>query len=299
MSRILRLGISGSSFLRVVPAEVAQVLFSTARTGGFQKLDRRQNDLMAGFMRDMIGAMNRPEVSSFEVYHSAVWDRDMVLKAVEEDTSLEHWSVHAPYGRFFDPSSPDPQIRASAISSAVDSIEAAVRIGAKVLVIHPGADVQYAVSRAERLRNAVETLGTIEALARKHGVRLAIEPLPKGEIGNTIEEVIEIVERLNSDDTGVNFDVNHLFPPEEIPDMIVRAGRRIVSVHISDQDGQERHWMPFRGRIDWRETLSALLQAGYTGPLIYETHVEGAQTCSEVVDAIVENYIKLRAAAGI
>ncbi len=92
---------------------------------------------------------------------------------------------------------------------------------------------------------------------------------------------------------GVNFDVNHLFPPEAIPGMIRKAGSRILNVHVSDQDGIERHWLPFAGTMDWAEVLKALTDAGYTGPLIYETHIRDASNCMEAGRIIVDNYHRL------
>lgn len=277
---------------------MVKAVFVTAQHGVPRKLDDRQNGLMVEFMRQMMRAMGRPEVACMECYHSMVWDRDAVLDVVAADTSVEHWSVHAPYGRCFDPSSPDPDIRRGAAAAAADAIDAAVRIGAQVVVVHPGADVAYPVSRDERLDHAVDTLGLAADLAAANGIRMAVEPMPKSEVGNTLDELLEIVDRLDSPVVGVNFDVNHLFPPEEIPAMIRRTGSRILSVHVSDQDGEERHWLPFEGDIDWRETLEALGETGYEGPLIYETHIRGAQTCDDVVSAIVDNYEQLRAACG-
>lgn len=298
MSTRFRLGISGSSFLHVVPREVAKAVFVTAQHGVPRQLDDHQNGLMVEFMRRMTGAMARPEVACVECYHSMVWDRDAVLDVVAADTAVEHWSVHAPYGRCFDPSSPDPDIRRGAAAAAADAIEAAARIGAGIVVAHPGADVDYPVSRDERLGHAVDTLKLAADLAAANGIRLAVEPLPKSEVGNTLDELLEIVDRLDPPGVGINFDVNHLFPPEEIPGMIRRAGPRILSVHVSDQDGEERHWLPFEGSIDWLETLQALDEVGYKGPLIYETHIRNARTCDDVVGAIVDNYVKLRALGG-
>ena len=49
------------------------------------------------------------------------------------------------------------------------------------------------------------------------------------------------------------------------------VGPRLMALHISDNDGsEERHWLPFEGVIDWPAFCSALKEAGYDGPLMYE-----------------------------
>ncbi len=98
-------------------------------------------------------------------------------------------------------------------------------------------------------------------IAGEKGMDIGVEPLPKDEIGSSLDEVFAVIERIDRPNVGINFDVNHLYPPEEIPSLIRRAGPLMMSVHISDQDGQERHWLPFEGTLDWREVIAALVDA--------------------------------------
>ena len=52
---------------------------------------------------------------------------------------------------------------------------------------------------------------------------------------------------------------------------IVKLGRRILTVHISDYDFiDERHWLPGEGKNDWNAILAALQAVGYAGPFMYE-----------------------------
>jgi sugar phosphate isomerase/epimerase len=263
------------------------------------KFDDHLNLLMVDYMRDMVRAMDAAGIETMECYHSLLWDKEMVLDVLRQ-TALEFWSVHAPYGRFLDPSSPDKDIRDSSLAAFVDSIDVASRLGAKVVVAHPGAAVAYDVPKPERIPFVVEVIGRAADIAGVHGIKIGVEPLPKDEVGNSLEAVLEIIERIDRPNVGVNFDVNHLYPPERIPGLIRKAGSLIVSTHISDQDGVERHWLPFQGTLDWREVLSAFADAGYRGPLVYETHIMDASSCDEAAERIVENYnrlIELRPAA--
>lgn len=297
MLKALRLGISGSSFIYVMPKELRIAAYVTPVKETPTKFDDRLNAMMVEFTREMMrtvnGVADGDTGCALECYYSTAWDTDSVIEIVLDDPRVELWSVHGPYGRFLNLSAPTESVRENAVSAYFDTIGLAARLGAKLVVAHPGANVKHGMSKADALRLAVDPFRRIADLAGENGIRVAIEPLPKNEVGSSITEVLEIIERVDRPNVGVNFDVNHLFPPEAIPGMIRQAGSKILSVHISDQDGIERHWLPFMGTLDWREILTALVDIGYTGPLIYETHIHDVKSCDQVGAAIVENYKRL------
>ena len=277
----------------IMPKELIFAAYVNVKGSKPQKLDDRQNAMMAEFMCDMMRTVNSMQIDSLECYHSACWDSERILEIIKDNPSVEFWSVHAPYGQFADPSSPDPEIRQSAIESFSDAISVAAKLGAKVVVCHPGAQVEYDVPKQKRLELSADLLRQVADIADGHGIKLAVEPLPKQEAGNSLDEVLWIIEKINRTNVGINFDVNHLYPPESVPALIEKAGELILSVHISDQDGQERHWLPFQGTLDWQAILKSLKKAHYTGPLIYETRTKEAHTCDDVGRMVVENYGRL------
>ncbi len=297
MSRPIRLGISGSSFIFLMPDELRIAAYVTPVTGTPAKLDDRHNRMMLDFTRDMMRAVNQVAEGdtgcALECYYSSSWDADAVLDVVLDDPKVEFWSVHGPYGKHFDFSCPSAPVRENAVAAYLDAVRIAARLGANVIVAHPGANQDYGVPRSEAITLLVEPFRRIADYADERNIRIAIEPLPKSEVGNSLDVVLDIIERIDRPNVGVNFDVNHVFPPEKIPAMIRQAGSRIMSVHISDQDGVERHWLPFRGALDWREILAALVDTGYTGPLIYETHIRDVESCPQACGVIVENYEEL------
>lgn len=291
--RRFRLGISTSSFLYAMPRELVQSSVIAAQRGRASVFDTRQNEAMKSFMRELMNAVNPSSIASMECYHSLSWEKEPIIEIVLDDPHVELWSVHAPYGRWFNPSSPEQESRSGALTACMDAVDVAARIGAGIVVVHPGADVPYDEPRDVRLKYAVEVIKQVADTAGERGIKIAVEPMPLSEIGNTLEEIFAIINGINRPNVGINFDTNHLFPPEAIPDLIRRCGELILSVHVSDQDGQERHWLPFEGTLDWRQVLSALAEVGYGGPLIYEAHIRDAKSCAEVVRRIEENYARL------
>lgn len=276
-----------------MPADILDALIAAVRQSKLPELDSRQKREMADFMRGVMRVMNSMDIDAMECYHSLLWDNDELSAILLDKPKVEFWSVHAPYGRSSDPSSPNADIRRAAIKAYLHGVDLAKRLGASVIVAHPGANVEYDVPKQARLEFAAETLKEIADKAGESGIRVAVEPLPKQEAGNSLDEVLWIVEQIDRPNVGINFDVNHLFPPEDIPSLIRKAGDRIFSVHISDQDGQERHWLPFMGTLDWREILAAFIEVGYTGPLIYETHITEVKSHEDVGRIVVENYKRL------
>jgi hypothetical protein len=63
--------------------------------------------MMVDFMRDMMRVMNTMDIDAMECYHSVTWDNEPILEVMLDNPKVEFWSVHAPYGRYIDPSSPD------------------------------------------------------------------------------------------------------------------------------------------------------------------------------------------------
>lgn len=293
MLKPLRLGVSGSSFIYVMPREVLRAAYGPALRERPRRFDDHHNGLMTGFMRDLARVVSESRIEAMECYHSTCWDSEPIIEILRGTPNVEFWSVHAPYGRYADLSSPDPEAREGAVYAYGHGIGVAARLGAEVVVVHPGANDQYDVPKQTRIDFSVETLKAVADTAGEQGIRLAVEPLPKREAGNTLDEVLEILAKVDRPNVGINFDVNHLFPPEDIPALIRKAGDLIFSVHISDQDGEERHWLPLAGSLDWQAVLAALVEVGYKGPLIYETHIKEVTNCEEAARAVVENYERL------
>lgn len=248
---------------------------------------------MVDFTREMMDAVNSTDISALECYHSTIWDADRVLEPILDNPNVEFWSVHAPYGRMNDPSSPDPEIRASAYKAYCAGVDVAHRLGAKVVVAHPGAKAEYDMPQTERLKLVPEVIARVADYAAQYDIKIAVEPLPNDEPGSTLEEVLWILDEVDKPNAGLNIDVNHLFPAAAIPGMIRKAGKRIFSTHISDQDDHERHWLPFEGKLDWSAVLEAFTEVGYQGPLVYETHIRTAQTVKEAAQIVVDNYNRL------
>ena len=101
------------------------------------------------------------------------------------------------------------------------------------------------------------------------GIQIAMENLTPNRLVETSAEALEIVEAVG-DNIGICFDVNHLFA-EPIRDFIRNAGKCIITMHVTDNDGiAERHWIPGEGVIDWQELFAELEKINYDSTMIAE-----------------------------
>jgi sugar phosphate isomerase/epimerase len=271
---------------------MAPDMWGTVSRGG--RFDDEQNRQMLVFMRGMLSAMKACGAECMECYHALAWDRETVTAIVEELWDGEIWAVHAPYGGHAEPSVPDPEIRRAAVRAIAESGEIARRLGAGLVVVHPGASIPISISRGERLHNCVESLKEAADELGELGIRMAVEPLPKDEPGNSFDELARIVEGVGRPNVGVCLDTNHLFPQGSLPGWIRKLGPLLLTVHTSDHDGEnECHWLPFSGVVEWGSVIRALVDIGYAGPVIYESWGSCNGTYAETAAAIEDSYLRL------
>jgi sugar phosphate isomerase/epimerase len=84
--------------------------------------------------------------------------------------------------------------------------------------------------------------------------------------------MLRLIEHIDSNALGINFDPSHLFPVGETPHVVIyQLAERIFHCHFSDNDGTTNvRWRPGEGKIDWEAVLVALRDTGYDGVISIE-----------------------------
>jgi D-psicose/D-tagatose/L-ribulose 3-epimerase len=126
----------------------------------------------------------------------------------------------------------------------------------------------------EAIGRLVENLRPVVAHAENRGVTLGIEPLNRYETSliNTVEQALEVVDRIGSKHCGVALDTFHMNIEEKDPQAAVHsAAGRIAHVQVCGND----RGAPGRDHTDWPSFLKALDEAGYSGPLCIESFSAG------------------------
>jgi len=217
------------------------------------------------------------------------------LAKIAEEAGVELWSIHLPFSRNLDISHPSNELRAIALYTNRTLIEAAGDVGIKVAVLHPSSEPISDEERPERLARSREAIIMLQEECDRHGLKLAVENLPRTCLCNRSEEMISL---LAGTGAGVVFDTNHSLVEDSVSFLsaLIDGGLDIYSLHISDYDfTDERHRLPGDGINDWRGLLSQLERAGYGGPLMYEVPWKPKERDELTYDELAENMRRLAA----
>jgi D-psicose/D-tagatose/L-ribulose 3-epimerase len=124
--------------------------------------------------------------------------------------------------------------------------------------------------RKQTIDRLVEALRPVVEYAGDHGVTLALEPLNRFETSliNTVDQAMEVVERLDSSALGVCLDTFHMNIEEKDPSAAARAaGRRIAHVQACGTD----RGTPGADQFGWSGFVGALTEAEYQGAVCIES----------------------------
>lgn len=212
------------------------------------------------------------------------------LMRMIRSTGRKSESYHAPYGTEWDLSSPDEEIRKGAAALFKGLFPEAKQLGAELLVIHGSYEPILENERKTRVSQLRKSLIELDAELKRNSFRIAVELLPRSCIGNTAEELLEVI--AGFDDTfGVCLDVNHMMGRgKELAQTVITLGQKLYSLHISDYGGiDECHWLPGKGIIDWEAFFNALQTVNYKGIFNYELRLT-ERSVKERIAAVEKNY---------
>ncbi len=203
------------------------------------------------------------------------------------EAEMQVWSVHAPFGGGVDLSAPDELARRESVGQIRRAYEVASALGANYVVVHAGVTTGDEDEQQIRLRQSLRSLNCLLKRACQLGVELVVEYLPanKPRLCNDSTQIRQILS-LCDGIPGVCLDTNHANLREDLADATRALADWIVTVHLSDNDGErEMHMMPGEGVIDWSEFMDVLDEIDYEGPLVYEA--VGGETVAERMEMTV------------
>lgn len=205
------------------------------------------------------------------------------------------YSLHTPFRPAHDLSVLNDEVRLGAVARIEEEMELARALGARLVVVHASWDPIAPGERGQRWAQARRSLTRLVEKARGLSLRLALETQKRGYLPDSTADAVEMLDGLDPALIGYCLDANHSNLTDSLPDTVRALGPRIWNIHLSDNDGMdERHWMPFRGVIDWQAFMAALREVHYTGPLTYELapHPEGEERC---LAEVAQTYSRLLA----
>ena len=201
---------------------------------------------------------------------------DEMARALET-RGLQATVAHAPFS--LDGLISSPEDREAALTLGRISLEAAKRVGASSLSLHPGSAPPQGSSRATvqaYVETAQRNLVEIQAMAEAMGLELLVENTSayyllgikvSGQLGNDPEEMESFTGPADAPQRRMTFDTSHASTLKRVPvDGFIREmGPRIANLHLSDCNGWTDHLPIGWGKINFRKVFEALRAIGFDG----------------------------------
>ena len=150
-------------------------------------------------------------------------------------------------------------------------------LGSKYLILHPYTDgyVYLAESHARIYEKNKQALKVMLVAAKKYGVTICLENLPfRWHEMCRVTEIKRLVRDIDDENLAVCLDTGHAnVMKEDIYKSIILLGNDLKTIHVHDNFGgaDDRHYMPFRGNIDWSAFVKGLSEIGFKGCMNLET----------------------------
>lgn len=241
---------------------------------------RRENiseELFSEFSKSGFGAMDitlrypkkEENISADERFS---WYKNLDTSKIRKWSSnygVDVWAFHLPFGHtYYNIASLCKDEREYTVEKQSEILAIASETGAKIAVIHPSGEPITDIDRETSMDFASESLVKLADVAKRNGLILAVENLPRTCLGRDSKEIKKLIDADSS--LRACFDVNHLLQ-ESHCEFVNNIGDKIVTLHISDYDfNDEKHWIPGFGKIDWQELIELIKNIGYSGPFMNE-----------------------------
>ena len=196
-----------------------------------------------------------------------------------DEIGLPCSQAHAPH--IFD-FSDEYIFREIAIPRIVRSMEIAKILGAECIVIHPLHHLDYLTKKKLIREKNLAYMNELIPIAEKLNIVIGFENMWQKDknrdciipnVGGYVDDFIEDLDSLNSPYVKACLDIGHVALVGEDPQTVIhQLGKgRLKALHVHDNNLKEdSHTIPYLGKINWDEVMSALNDTGYEGDLTYE-----------------------------
>lgn len=203
------------------------------------------------------------------------------LASQAADQGLEIVSLHGPAGKFSSAYSDGirEEERRSAMEAAVIQGEAALELGASVLVCHFGTTE----SSAESVLELLDYFKGTPLVLGGENVGKAVSSLQDSD---DVADFVSFSERIGCERFGLVLDLGHardkaganpFFQASHAYDTVAQCKDWLVHVHLHDgtEERADDHYPPFDGDVQWLDVFLALHEIDYQGCFMFEPVFEG------------------------
>jgi sugar phosphate isomerase/epimerase len=219
------------------------------------------------------------------------------IRAMVDSHGLGVCSIHTPFGKGIDISSPDKAVSDRTVETYQRCIDVAFFLSAGVVIFHPTAYLSSdrIHARKDVLVKNVEKL--LEHIA--HGrVRLAVENDSYEPANDVLSHSLD---EIGEPGYGFCYDSSHDNIVEQPLALLDRYGHRLLTTHISDNRGKkDDHILPFEGTYDWDGFCKAFPCDVFSGVFLLEVEMRESafESPVEFLSEAFRRGEKLRRACG-
>lgn len=165
--------------------------------------------------------------------------------------------------------SPDENIRKKAVERILGHVEAAGKMGAKVIIGSIRGTIPDRIESKKYQKYAAECTKMCLEKAEAKGVTLLVEAINRYETNfiNTAQDGLEFISKLNSKYIKIHLDTFHMnIEEDDLTKSIIMAGKHLGHMHFADSN----RWYPGRGHIAFEEIIKALKEIDYDMAVAFE-----------------------------
>jgi sugar phosphate isomerase/epimerase len=169
---------------------------------------------------------------------------------------------------------PDPDYRRKRVDYTLAALDAAAELDAGYISIEPGGPIPEGKSREWAMETFREGLTEVAAHAESVGVDVLVEPEPDLLI-ETSEQFLALMDGVDSDRVGCNFDAGHFFCVGEDPaELVETLAPYTTHYHLEDipADRTHEHTQLGEGAMDIDGFLQAVEDSDYDGFVTVELY---------------------------
>lgn len=192
---------------------------------------------------------------------------ELRVRAKDHGIEIPNWHLTQ-----YSPFQGNKAINKAAMDCMKRSIEKGVRVGAKNHVLHwfhRFSDKDYDAMWRDIVDEWTDC-------AKSQGARLLMETVPDKPSNQRYvlsSEIMDFVKNYPPEVLSICIDINHSNLKEKLPYVIEELKDRLISLHISDNDGHsEQHWLPGQGVINFPVLFNSLEAIEFAGTLVWEVN---------------------------
>ena len=194
------------------------------------------------------------------------------LLEISKRTGVKYVQAHAPFGGGRE------KYTQNLVPLMPRAFEFCGLLGIENIVVHPIQDGRFYGREKEIFDLNIEFYKSLAPIAKKHGVKIAIENMwqrharAKYIIDDIIADPLELARMYDTladpEAFTVCLDIGHVALCQREPEDAIRVigGERLGALHVHDVDYiDDLHTMPGCGKINWDAVCRALAEVGYQG----------------------------------